>query len=64
MKGCALCTLLNLQFQKMELYTKVDEQIDDYYAVASIKKSLSQQNFLKKFFRLIVFLILEFICDY
>ena len=29
----------------MGLYTKVDKQIDNYYEVVSMNKSLSKQNF-------------------
>ena len=29
----------------MGFYTKIDKQIDNYYEVVSINKSLSQQNF-------------------
>ena len=28
----------------MRLYTKIDEQIDNYYEVVSINKSLSEQT--------------------
>ena len=30
----------------MGLYTKIDEQLDDFYEIVSINKSLSKQNFI------------------
>ena len=30
----------------MGLYRKIDTQLDDYYEVVSINKSLSNQNFI------------------
>ena len=32
----------------MGLYTKIDKQIDNYYEVVSINKSLTKQNFYLK----------------
>ena len=42
----------------MGLYTKIDKQIDNYYEVVSINKSLSKQNF---YLKVIVLLLLVFI---
>ena len=41
----------------MGLYTKLDEQKDNYYEVASLKKSLSKLIF---YFKVIVLLLLIF----
>ena len=48
----------------MGLYTKTDKQIDNFYEVVSINKSLSKQNFHLKisvllFLIFIVFLIMK-----
>ena len=40
----------------MELYTKIDKQVDKYYEVVSINKSLSKKNFPLK-----VLVVLPFI---
>ena len=39
----------------MGLYTKIDKQIDKYYEVVYINKSLSKQNFTLQFFVLLLF---------
>ena len=41
----------------MGLYTKIDKQIDNYYEVVSLNKSLSNQNF---YLKVIVILLLFF----
>ena len=41
----------------MGLYTKIDKQIDNYYEVVSINKSLSNQNF---YLKVIVLILLIF----
>ena len=46
----------------MGLYTKIDKQIDNYYEVVSLNKSLSKQNLYLKSsvsLLLIVFLIMR-----
>ena len=40
----------------MGLYTKIAEQKDIYYEVASINKSISKQNFYLKFLVLLLFI--------
>ena len=42
----------------MGLYTKIDKQIDNYYEVVSLNKSLSKQNF---YLKISVLLLLVFI---
>ena len=39
----------------MGWYTKINKQIDKYYEVVSIKKSLSKQNFFLKIVLFIAF---------
>ena len=41
----------------MGLYTKIDKQIDNYYEVVSINKSLSNRNFYLKNLSFITFKI-------
>ena len=41
----------------MGLYTKIDKQIDNYYEVVSINKSLSNENF---YLKVIVLILLIF----
>ena len=46
----------------MGLYTNKDKQLDNYYEIVSINKSLSKQNFYLKF--LVLLLFFECIVDY
>ena len=45
----------------MGLYTKIDKQIDNYYAVVSINKSLSKQNFYLKISVLLLLIFIVFL---
>ena len=45
----------------MGLYTKNVEQIDNYYEIVSIKKSLSKQNFCLKISVLLLLVFIVFL---
>ena len=47
----------------MGLYTKNDKQIDNFYDVVSINKSLSKQNFCLKILVLILSIFNVFVID-
>ena len=42
----------------MGLYTKMDEQIDNYYEVVAINQSFSKQNFYLKILVLLLFILM------
>ena len=45
----------------MRLYTKIDKQIDNYYEVVSINKSLTKQNFHLKVSVLLLLIFIVFL---